>query len=343
MNCCLKALAAAPKTELFVCNQEASVNDPFDLAQFQWMKNRYEFAREPDAKQLLDRLEAFKPDLLLGGVWNIAGYRYVCRRLRNRCPRICLIDNQWRGTAKQWLGSLTAPWYLHRFYDGIFAPGERQVSWARHMGFSDSNIWRGSLTCNVSEFERVHCSRQEASSRKFLYLGRLSQEKGIEALACGYRQYRNASQEPWPLHIAGVGPLRHLLENIPGVVFRGFVQPEQVPQLFLDAGCLVLPSKSEQWGVAIHEAAASGVPVICTSACGASVHLVQDRYNGFVIPPNDPCSIAAAFAEFASLPPDRRNQMGNASASLALQFTPERWANTVLDRGSKLIKQGSSC
>ena len=72
---------------------------------------------------------------------------------------------------------------------------------------------------------------------------------------------------------------RHLV-GVHGVEMLGFVQPDDLPAVLERAGCLVLPSRFEPWGVVVHEAAAAGLPIVCTPVCGAATRLVLDGYNG---------------------------------------------------------------
>jgi glycosyltransferase involved in cell wall biosynthesis len=126
---------------------------------------------------------------------------------------------------------------------------------------------------------------------------------------------------------------------VEGVHFSGFVQPTELPGSFSQAGCFVLPSIWEPWGVVIHEACSAGVPVICTSSCGASVHLVQDGFNGLIVEPGSAASLARAFKQFASLSVEQRAAMGETSYQLSLQFTPQRWASTVCQRGKEMMEE----
>ena len=71
-----------------------------------------------------------------------------------------------------------------------------------------------------------------------------------------------------------------LLRNQPGITDAGFMQPAQLPQAFRDHGVFVLPSRYEPWGVVIAEAAASGLAVICSDACGAAEISSGPRQNG---------------------------------------------------------------
>jgi glycosyltransferase involved in cell wall biosynthesis len=339
MNACLRELNRMPGVELFVAHQSARGEAPFAEEQFRWIKNQYRYTERPNTAELVNAVTTFDPELLMVCSWQVAGYRAVCHAMRNRALRVCGMDNQWRGRPKQWLGVLTSKIFVQRLFDAAFVTGERQVAFARKLGFAQDRIWRGLYACDFSKFE---ASRREAASidarRSFLYAGRLVPEKGIETLMAAYRRYRAETMEPWPLRVAGTGPLRNLVEGVPGVEYHGFVQPDALPALFADAGCFVLSSRFEPWGVVIHEAAASRLPIICTSACGASDHLVRNGYNGFVVKPGDAGALAAAMSKISQLPSESRAEMANASYALASQFTPESWAKLVWERGMELAR-----
>jgi glycosyltransferase involved in cell wall biosynthesis len=146
-------------------------------------------------------------------------------------------------------------------------------------------------------------------------------------------------EDPWPLVVAGTGPDARLLDGIDGVDQLGFVQPADLPDVFARAGCFVLPSRFEPWGVVVHEAAAAGLPVIASRACGASTRLVLDGFNGVVVTPGDVEALAGAFERMHRLTAGERRAMGSASHLLAGQYTPERWAENLLRRIPELRDQ----
>jgi glycosyltransferase involved in cell wall biosynthesis len=339
LNSCLRALAALQGVELFVAYQAPTSDAPFANEQFSWFPKSYRYSAAPDAIELLPLLRSFGPDVLISS-WHLAGYRAACREFRNRAVRVCCMDHQWEGTPKQWLGVATSPVFVQRLFDAAFVAGERQSTFAQKLGFNQDQIWRGLYSCDHAAFTAAYEGRLLRKSplpRSFLYVGRLSPEKGIDSLLDAYRRYQAERSAPWPLAVAGEGALRGELENVAGVKLIGFVQPDQLPETFSQAGCLVVPSHWEPWGLVIHEACTVGLPVICTSACGAAVHLVQDGYNGFITETGDPQSLALAFRRFTELDEKRRGAMGEASHLLSLQFTPERWANCVHDRGLEML------
>ena len=50
---------------------------------------------------------------------------------------------------------------------------------------------------------------------------------------------------------------------------------ENLPALYSRADCLVLPSRSEAWGMVLNEAAAAGLPLVATEAAGGGYDLID--------------------------------------------------------------------
>jgi len=205
---------------------------------------------------------------------------------------------------------------------------------ARKMGFKENEILYGVLTADTAAMRQA--AGREPERPAFLFIGRLVPVKGLDTLAAAYGVYRRAVADPWPLRVCGLGPLAHVISPVPGVEMVGFVQPEALPDQFAQSSCLVLPSRSENWGVVIHEAAAAGRPVICSTACGASVSLVRDGFNGFVFEAGDAAGLASALIRMHGASIAERRRMGEASRHLAEQYSPERWARYLLDRVAAL-------
>jgi glycosyltransferase involved in cell wall biosynthesis len=113
-----------------------------------------------------------------------------------------------------------------------------------------------------------------------LYVGRLSEEKGVRELA--------TAAAGLPLEVVGDGPLRELL---PGAL--GFVPPSQVGSHLDRAAVVVCPSRREGYGVAAREAMAHGRPVVAT-AVGGLLDAVVDGETGLLVPPGDVAALRVA-------------------------------------------------
>jgi glycosyltransferase involved in cell wall biosynthesis len=100
-----------------------------------------------------------------------------------------------------------------------------------------------------------------SSSRTVLFVGRLSEEKGVDTLLQAWSDLIGDLE----LLIVGTGPIEAQLRRSapPGVTFIGRQPPEAVARLMLSSRALVFPSTwYEGQGLSILEAAAAGLPVV---------------------------------------------------------------------------------
>jgi glycosyltransferase involved in cell wall biosynthesis len=325
--------------ELFVVNQRLSGDAPFDEAMFAWMANRYQWDDMPDDGELIPRLEQFHPDVILCANWHHKGYRKALAHFKERAVRIFTSDRTWQGTPRQWLGVLVSRFYLRPLCEAIFVAGEPHAVWARRMGFSSREIFQGMLSCDHGKFSAIYFERKEMASwpHTFVFVGRFAPEKGLDVLARAYEIYRENTAEPWPLKCYGVGPLQHLVERVDGIECRGFCQPDELPGELKKASCLILPSTYDGWAIVVHEAVSAGMAVIVTDAVGASAHLVRNAHNGYLVEAGRADELAQAMLRYCALNEDQRRMIGENSYRLSLQFTPERWANTLLSKSKELM------
>jgi glycosyltransferase involved in cell wall biosynthesis len=116
-----------------------------------------------------------------------------------------------------------------------------------------------------------------------LYVGRLSEEKGVRDLAEATVGLR--------LTVVGDGPLRAVL---PQAV--GFVPHDALGLYYERAAVVVVPSLREGYGVAAREAMAYGRPVVATSV-GGLPDAIEDGITGLLVPPGEPAALRAALEQ----------------------------------------------
>lgn len=322
--------------DLYVAYQKPGAQSPFDSDLFDWFPHAYAHDGIVDDDRLWRELEDFAPEVVLVSSWNHAGYLKMMRRLPKDTIRVLCMDNPWLGTPRQYLGVLSAPFFLAPRFDAAFVAGERQAQFARRLGFAEDRVWQGVLTCDHGPFDAVCRARGGKLADSFCYVGRLSSEKGVDLLVEAYRRYRAGAARPWPLSVYGAGPLEHLLRGEDGISLKGFTQPGDLPRALAEHDCLLVPSHYEAWGIAIHEAAAAGLSILSTAAAGATVHLVRDGFNGWVVPTGDVAALADAMGWYAGLPAARRRWMGENANRLSGQFTPRLWAENLFTHVARL-------
>ena len=118
-----------------------------------------------------------------------------------------------------------------------------------------------------------------ATNSPFLYVGRLSPEKGAAFLASAARA------AGVPLVVVGEGSERERIAQLnPSTVFDGWLSRDAVRERLRGARALVLPSLwQEPFGIVVLEAAALGVPAIVPDETAAS-ELVIDGTTGLIFP-----------------------------------------------------------
>jgi 1,2-diacylglycerol 3-alpha-glucosyltransferase len=223
-------------------------------------------------------------------------------------------------------------------FQGGAVGGKRAAAYLRQLGIPEDKIAGAYDVVDNDYFasEAERC-RAEACGRPpyFLFVGRLAQEKNIPTLLQAHARYL-ASGGEWDLVIVGDGPLRKQLQEqakaqVQGgrVIFAGHKFIHALPDFYAFAGCFVLPSITEPWGLVVNEAMASGLPVIVSSRCGCSDDLVEDGLNGFIVDPHDASDLAAALERVAKLPTEERMRMAARSQAIVRRYSPERWAGEI--------------
>jgi glycosyltransferase involved in cell wall biosynthesis len=157
---------------------------------------------------------------------------------------------------------------------------------------------------------------EEAEPPEVLYAGRLSLEKGVLELL-------DAAQG-LNLVVAGDGALR---DRVPFA--RGFVQHDELQQLYARAAVVACPSRREGFGVACLEAMAHGRPVVATRV-GGLLDLVVDGETGIVVPPRDPAALRSALERLLA-DPELRRKLGAAGRERArTHFSWEKVTDATL-------------
>ena len=320
-------------------HQEALVHPPFlapfDDAELTEGLDASSWSGKPDAEKLFREIEEFQPDVLVVNSWHIPAYMKAARKWRGKALWVVVMDHQWLGTPKQWLGRLTRSIYIQPAFDAAWMPGDVQAVFARHLGFEQHEIITGLYTCEDAFFTGPQPEPKDA----FVFIGRLVDTKGVDVLAAAYRKYREVAKDPWPLKVVGMGPMDEELKAIDGTELLGFMMPKDLPGVLDDAGCLLLPSRFEPWGVVVHEAIASGLAVICTIECGASSRLVNDGYNGRVIAADKVDEMVEAMLWISNADPEKRVLISERSAELAKQYTPQRMAENLVNKSAQLLPE----
>jgi len=325
---CLRALNQMPGMQMHVFH--LNFHDlPFQEELLAGVSNERMVASEANA-DIAEKVIAHQPDVVFLCGWFYPQYRQLAFEPALRNARFVLgMDTPWTGAWRQRVNQVRLRSFMARMSKVVVA-GNRSADFARRIDATPGKIVTGLYGFDFASF----CERGGANldampewPRSFLFAGRYVPEKGLPYLMEAYQRYRSRVEDPWPLHCCGTGPETGLLDR-EGVTNLGYVQPSRLPELFGEHGVFVMPSLEEPWGVAIGEAAATGLPLVCTEVCGAAADLLRPFYNGVTVPPADVQALANAL-EWMHRNHHRLPAFGHRSRNLAHPFSAEAWAERI--------------
>lgn len=327
---CARTLHAREGVEVHIVRWPVNKEAPFEFHVPEGMQvhRRDEY----DRNALRELVSGIDPDMILTSGWIDPDYLRIVREWADRIPTVLVLDNQWRGGLRQGLGRFWARFRFTPFYSHAWVPGEPQAEYARRIGFSEERIHTGFYVANVDRFGKLWKERGEELPRRFIYVGRYMEHKGIWDLWKAFQELREEEKEgrDWELWCCGTGEQYEQRPDLPGLKHFGFVQPDDMPEIILQSSVFVLPSHFEPWGVVVQEFAASGAPLLLSDAVGAGSAYLEPGKNGFRSPSGDPSSIKERMRNFVRMDPSTLQKMGEHSHSLGMHPTPDEWADTAL-------------
>lgn len=342
MAACWQELAHRPGIDLHVLAHRSQGTTAFDDSLLDGLSHRYLDPPEHDNTTLIRTLvEAENPDVVAMTGWWLPAYRnLVHARTLTHVRFIMGVDTPWR-TEAQFLTRFRYGRSLRRF-DHFFVTGERSWQYVRRLGVPVDQVSRGMYGVDVTGLASALETRVAAEwPKKFIFMGRYAREKGLDILVSAYSTYRTMVADPWPLVCCGRGPDGTLLDKAPGITDLGFLQPQKIITQLAESGAFVLPSRFDPWPLALVEAAASGLPIVCSDACGSAVEVVRPYFNGLVVPPESPSGLADALRSiherYGDLP-----EWGRRAAAFAAAYSSEIWADRWIAALHALTRQGAT-
>lgn len=241
-------------------------------------------------------------------------------------------------------GSAGVEWlkrYFVRSCNAFVVPGKSSFAYLQAFGVSEQVIFTAPNAVDNTFFatQAEKARRNPAAYRErfglprrfILFVGRLVPEKGVFDLVEAYAKLDSSLRSEVGLVFAGDGVARKELTQqakriSPGVVcFPGFAQREDLAGLYAIAETLVLPTHSDPWGLVVNEAMACGLPIIVSSVAGCSADLVEDGWNGYVVPPGEPQKLTVAINSLVRQP-ELKERMSARSLERIRNYSPEACA-----------------
>ena len=282
-------------------------------------------------EQLQELLFNIKPDVIVCSGWVDKDYLKLVKPYFKEIPTVLACDTQWKGSARQYLATILSRFFLLNTFSHGWVPGKSQATYLQKLGFKRNRIKENFYCCDLKKFNTIYDAQRGQKSvgfpKRFLYVGRYYDFKGITDLWEAFIQLQQEEPNDWELWCLGTGSIAP--EEHPRIKHFGFVQPADLEPILEKSGVFVLPSRFEPWGVVVQEYAASGFPMLLSTAVGARDTFLEEGANGFSFAPSNSGALKAQLKKIIKLPAKDLILMSGKSHALAQKISPEKWARTL--------------
>ena len=310
-------------------------------------------------------LEQANPDVVAVNGWNNFGSLAAARCCMEQGIPMVVMSESARGDEPRTLWKEIIKRRIVDLYAAALVGGQRHFEYLVELGMPRERIFTGydvvdndwfarrAIEIRNSHLRRGYGGQAAFEIRKkyalpenyFLASARFIEKKNLSSLIRAYAEYREKwkGDTPWDLVLLGDGPMRDTLNtqlatlNLQAQVhLPGFKPYDELPVYYGLAKAFVHASTTEQWGLVVNEAVASGLPVIVSNRCGCVPELVQD--NGFTFDPANESELAERLLQMASLSADERRHLGDASYRIAANFAPDRFGEALEQAATTAIE-----
>jgi 1,2-diacylglycerol 3-alpha-glucosyltransferase len=301
-------------------------------------------------------LDDFRPDAVVVPGW---GYRGALLALQwclaNKVPAVVMSESTaWddvRKPIKEWIKRM-----IVGLFSSALVGGTPHRDYMKELGMPSNRIFLGYDAVDNGFFseksEELGARSLEMGGEKkpyFLASARFIEKKNLFRLLKAYAIYRGKallrrdsvasafSLQPsvFDLVLLGDGQLRPELKKLRSelgmedcIQMPGFKQYEELPSHYAYAGAFIHASTTEQWGLVVNEAMASGLPVLVSNRCGCATDLVKEGVNGWTFDPTNEEQLADLMLRISS-DEERRKEMGHKSREIIAEWGPDRFASGI--------------
>jgi len=229
---------------------------------------------------------------------------------------------------------------FYRSFDAFLAIGSANRTYYRTLGVPERRIFNMPYAVDNARFiatANAAATRRDEIRRRYglpldqpvvLYASKLLRRKHPELVVRAVAALRTAGHRV-SLFMVGSGEMDQEVRDLAGacdersIVFAGFINQRELPQVYAACDIFALPAENEPWGLIVNEVMCAALPVVITDQVGCAGDLVKNGVNGYLVPPGDVRALTNAISRLL-VDEGTRKQMGTASRSLISRWSYEQ-------------------
>jgi glycosyltransferase involved in cell wall biosynthesis len=274
----------------------------------------YEFipntSKHPDSNRfwgiinpgLLKKIQAFEPDAVLVYRWSVFSHFKIMQQVAGTTKLFFRGDSHLQGKQKGFKAFFKKQVlkFVFRKVDKAFYVGTYNKKYYLKAGLIEDQLTAAPHAVDNNRFkdDANGYEKKAADERRrlqipedavvFLYAGKFYAIKQLDLLIETFQLVRNPKAR---LLLVGNGEeedaLKQLAKKDERILFVDFKNQSDMPWVYRLGDVIVLPSKTETWGLSVNEAMACGRAAIVSDGCGCAPELIIEGETGFIFKTGD--------------------------------------------------------
>jgi glycosyltransferase involved in cell wall biosynthesis len=260
----------------------------------------------------------------------------------------------------QWFRTLYRKLAL-RYTDAMSCSGKLCQDYVEWLGMPADRITTGHMVADTDGLSQQlkHLTLREIQDLRsewradqetivFLYIGQLSQRKGLKELIERWARFQspdngNRSGKSMLVLVGNGGEGKNIQMQacnfgLQNVRFAGAVDYDKLALYYAAANAFIIPTLEDNWSLVVPEAMACGLPILCSKYNGCWPELVQDGCNGWVFDPLNQTDISRCIELCFEQGMDGLRNYGKISKGIIEGHNP-RTAALAIQKACKLAIQ----
>ena len=248
-----------------------------------------------------------KPEVIFITGWYEKLHHYVIyKSFFKKIPLVLVSDSRFRDHKREFHKELIKKLIIKNFTSALVA-GKESEDYLLKLKFNKESIFK---PCDVvdNNFFLFNKSKKNLLYKNyFLCISRFVKKKNHKKLIEAFEIYKK-NQGGLNLLLIGGGPeeesIRSLVQDSSfsnSIFFESWKQIDELPTYYKNAKALILASSTDQWGLVVNEAMASGTPCIVSKNCGCYIDLIKNSNTGWGFDPSKEKELAFLLKKVESL------------------------------------------
>ena len=283
----------------------------------------------------ISRLRSYVPDVVITGGMGIRALQACSFRAEHPATRVVCWARVSEHTehGREWARTRLRQWLVAQS-DALLVNGASGRRYLEGLGADPASVFQVPYPVDTAGSSR-RWPRQPTSPLRLLYVGQLTERKGLREFLDTLADWVSAHGEAVEWRVVGDGPLREPLLRTPlpkglSLDLVGEVSPAEVRPFYEQADLFVFPTLADEWGLVVAEALAAGLPVLGSRHSQAVEELVVEDANGWVFSPRDRSETQGAIGRALSGGPEGLGAMHPACQRAVRHLSPDNVADRML-------------